>query len=301
MKTLKITGILIVASVLLQSCMADLRTTLIKDNGITTANTNRGKELLQSAWEKHGFENLKNHKTYSFEASDTWKGLMGRMGKPWPEAKSELGFKFEVGSFNSQVSFLDGKKSGISAGLQNWSYYEIGASGQVEFVKVNKKINFALPAYHYFFEMVDRLKSAPIVSYAGQKDFRGEQYDLILCTWTSEKPHMEADQYVVWINKKTGMMDYSEYTLRDNYLKFPGYKSFYGALELKDFREIEGVMVPHEQIVYINGVKKKEKKHIHKLIVRDFKFDAFDIDELYPDSTDAKKGVDAKGTMSNQN
>lgn len=294
MKALNTFFILIMGSIILQSCIADMRTALIKKEGITTQNTTKGKALLEAAWRKHGFDNLNNHKTYSFDASDTWRGMMGKMGKPWPEAKSELNFKFQVGTFNSQISFLDGKRSGTSAGLQNWKYYEIENGNHPEFMKVNKKINFALPAYHYFFEMIDRLKNASIISYAGEKEFRGAHYDLVLCTWETEKPHMEDDQYIAWINKKTGIMDYSEYSLRDNYLKIPGYKAFYGAVELKDFRNVDGVMVPHEQIVYLNGVKESEKRHVHKLIVRNFKFDAFDLNVLYPDSVDTKRATDFK-------
>ncbi|MBO3697540.1 hypothetical protein [Roseivirga sp. E12] len=287
-------SMLITGIILLNGCMADMRTALIKNEGITSENVAKGKAILDSAWKKHGFENLSKHKTYAFKATDTWRGLMGRMGKPWPEAESNVSFKFEVGTFNSQVTFLDGKREGISAGLQNWKYYEIEPGKGAEFIDVNKKINFALPAYHYFFEMVDRLKTASIISYAGEKEFRGEKYDLIICTWGSAEPHMEDDQYVAWINQKTGMMEYSEYTLRDNYLKIPGYKAFYGAIEMKDFRNIMGVMVPHEQIVYLNGVKKKEKRHVHKLRVTDFKFDSFDLKDLYPNSEDRVSGANIK-------
>jgi len=294
MRTSKINSILIVAAFIMQSCMADMRTALIKNEGITKENTQKGKGILEAAWRAHGFNELEKFKTYSFHASDTWRGMMGKMGKPWPEAKSELDFKFEIGTFNSQVTFLDGKRNGVSAGLLDWKYYEKEEGRDAEFVKVNKRINFALPAYHYFFEMVDRLKKAPIISYAGEKEFRGEKYDLVLCTWGTEKPHMEADQYIAWINKKTRMMDYSEYSLRENYLKVPGYKSFYGAIEMNDFQNIEGVMIPHEQIVYLNGIKKKEKKHVHKLIVSDFKFDNFDVKELYPDSTITISAIDTK-------
>lgn len=276
--------LVIVFVLVLQSCaIADMRTTMVKKTEITPENVKKGRNILQKAWKIQGFDKLKSHKVYSLHGSDIWKGMMGKMGKPWPDNKSELELKFEVSTFNSQISFLDGKRSGESSGLQNGKYYEIKNGQKAEFAKTNKRINFALPAYHYFFEMVDRLIKAPIIRYAGEKEFRGEKYDLVFCTWGFERPHMEHDQYIAWVNKKTGIMEYSEYSLRENYLKIPGYKSFYGSVELKDFKNIDGVLIPHEQTVYLNGVKKKKKKHIHQMIVTDFKFDDFNIDELIID------------------
>jgi len=290
---MKVISVLLGVSIILQSCMADMRTRLIKTESINPENEKKGRDILERAWKVQGFENLSKHQVYSLHGSDIWKGMMGKMGKPWPDNKSELKFKFEVGTFNSKISFLDGKRKGESSGLQNWNYYEATGNEDVKFVKTNKRINFGLPAYHYFFEMVDRLKKAPIIRYAGEKEFRGEKYDLVFCTWGREKPHMEHDQYIAWVNQKTGMMEYSEYSLRENYLKMPGYKSFYGAIELKNFKNIDGILIPHEQTVYINGIKKNKKKHVHQLIVTDFKFDNFDVKELYP-NTEIKKSDDKK-------
>ena len=55
--------------------------------------------------------------------------------------------------------------------------------------------------------MIDRIKDAPIISYAGEDEFRGKKYDLVFCSWGTEKPHMKHDQYVAWINKETGLME----------------------------------------------------------------------------------------------
>ena len=41
--------------------------------------------------------------------------------------------------------------------------------GKTQFRKPNKRIKFGLAAFQYFGEMIDRLRSAPIISYAGEK------------------------------------------------------------------------------------------------------------------------------------
>lgn len=288
-----LTFLTIVCCLLLQGCMADMRTNMIKREGISNANEIKGKSILKNTWDKHGFSNLSNHKVYSLIADDTWKGIMGRMGKPWPEAKSKLKLKFAINTFDSKVEFMNGKKENTSAGLQSWNYYEQTAGENIEFTDYNKRIAFGLSAYQYFFEMLDRLKRAPIISYAGEKKFNDLEYDLIFVTWKEAEPHMEHDQYLLWINKKTQLLEYAVYSLRDNYLKMPGYKAFYGSVKYDDYRDIDGILIPHKQTVFLNEPSKKDKRNLHQLLVTDFKFDDFDISELYP-NTEIEKIGDSK-------
>ncbi|WP_298537685.1 hypothetical protein [uncultured Algibacter sp.] len=275
--------LLIIATLLLSSCkIADMRTNSIKDNGISTEAYNKGKKILDETWYKHGFNKFSEHKTYSFNGSDTWKGLMGKMGKPWPEAKSNMNFKYEVGSFDSQVTYLDGKREGITAGLQSWNYYEMVSPREIDQLKMNKKVRFGLSAYHYFFEMLDRLKDVPIIQYGGEITFNGNDYNIVFATWNKVEPHKENDQYKLLINKKTGLLDYAIYSLRENYLKFPGSGSFYGSIKYDDYKEVDGILIPHKQTVFLNSPKENIKKHAHQLIVTDFKFDGFDSSLLKP-------------------
>lgn len=288
-KIIRNVGVLILISTVFQSCgLADLRTKTIKKEGITVQNTEKGKQLLENAWKAQGFDKLKNHEVYSYHAHDTWKGLLGRMGKIWPNLESELEFKYRTESFDGQVHFIDGKKAGNYAGLQNWNYYEINKNDTIfkdKALDKNKRKVFGIAAFQYFTEMIDRLKQAPIISYAGENKFRGQHYDLVLCTWEKVEPHMEHDQYLAWINKETGLMDFTQYTLRETYLKPPGYKVIGGAVEFADFKEVDGVLIPHKQYIYAIKLRKNPKRNLHKLIISDFKFDNFDPEDLILDKT----------------
>ena len=88
-------------------------------------------------------------------------------------------------------------------------------------------------------------------------------------------------------------MDFTQYTLRDTYLKPPGYKMIGGAVEFADFKNIDGIMIPHEQLVYAIKLQKKTKKNLHRLLISDFKFDAFDVEALRIDKN-IKPGGDFK-------
>lgn len=279
MKTIKIVGGLFVMALFFQSCMADLRTRTIKKEGITLTNSEKGKLILKNSWEKQGIKHFKKHTVYSVYGTDNWKGMMGEIR---PENQSKLNIKFEVGTFDSQISFLDGKRKDNRAGLQNWNYYEIGNNGSIELIKTNKRIGFGLPAFHYFFERIDRLSQAPIISYAGESEFRNENFDLIFCSWNNEKPNKAANQYILWINKKTDLLQYAEYTIRENYLKMPGAKTMHGSIEFVDFKNIDGVMIPFEQTIYIGTMAKKINKYLHQFKVSEFDFDNFDPSILKP-------------------
>jgi hypothetical protein len=280
MKNIKLTFGLIVTVLFLQSCsIYDLRTTQIKKNELQTENIEKGKMMLKKAWVKQGMDKLSNFKTYSFQGKDTWKGLLGKSGKVWKDKDSDLEFKYRVNSFDGQVTFLNGTDSGTSSGLQNWKYYDL-LNGQPIFSDKNAKKNqrkvFGIAAYQYFSEMINRLKNAPIISYAGEDEHRGQQYDKVFCTWDKPEPHMEHDQYVAWINQKTGLLDFVQYTIRDSYLKPPGYKKIGGGIEFTDFREVEGILIPHKQIIYAVKLRENQNKYLHMLSISNFQFDNFE-------------------------
>lgn len=289
---------LFLTAILFQSCgIYDLRTSEIKRNGIQSANIEKGKMLLEKAWKAQGMDKIHHFKTYSFHGKDTWRGMLGNMGKIWKDKKTELDFKYRINTFDAQVHFLDGKDKGTASGLQNWNYYDI-VNGKPIFSEKDSKKNlrkvFGIAAYQYFTEMVDRLKNAPIISYAGEKEFRGKKYDLVFCTWHKAEPHLEHDQYIAWINKETGLMEFTQYTIRESYLKPPGYKKIGGAVEFTDFRNVEGILIPHQQIVYAIKLRENPKNNLHELLISDFAFDKFketvlQVDKKIPLGDESKK------------
>ena len=297
MKSIKIISFTLIAALTLQSCgVLDLRTRSLKKTGVTEELEKIGKEILTNAWIKQGYDKFHNHKVYSYNANDTWKGLLGKMGQIWPEMKIDLSFKYEIGTFDGLVTYKSGDEKGNSIGLQNWNYYEV-KNKQVNFLdkdaKRNRKRVFGIAAFQYFNEMIDRLKNAPIISYAGEKSFRNQNYDLVFCTWQKPEAHEENDQYIAWVNKETGMLDFVQYTIRETYLKPPGYKLIGGAVEFTDFKLIEGILIPHTQLIYAIKMRKNPKRNLHKVIISDFEFGSFNIDELRPNKS-LKLGGDYK-------
>lgn len=273
---------LILLLLLLSSCgLADLRSGQLKEQGITAGAEQRGRQLLNEAWKAQGMDQLREHETYEVVGKDHWKGLMGRSGNPWPVNNKPLQLRYAVNTFDGQFTVLEGKKEGFTAGLQSWQYYEQTQGQEAAFkVKPEKEYVFVIPTYQYFFELIDRLRTVPVVAYMGEKQFKGDDYDLVFASWKTAKPHAEHDQYVLYINKESRLIDYASYTIRDNFLPAP--KSLYGTIQYKDWREVEGIKIPFRQLVYFNGPNKKEKKYLHRFTAESFEFDSFDKKALYP-------------------
>ena len=275
--------LLLSIGIILSSCMANLRPSIVKKNPNSVKLEEKGKEILAKTYLAHGVAQLEKHEVYQFTATDDWKGMMAGMGKLWPQKNSKMTFKYVPNTFDSQVTFEDGKTTNQTAGIQSWEYYEKDSIGNVNFdVKSNKRYVFGMSAFQYFTELVGRLSNAEIIRYGGEKTFNGTNYELIYVTWKSEKANKDVDQYLLYVNKETSMLEYASYTLRDNYLKMPGSRSLYGSIGFSDFNSIDGFMVPFTQSIFIMAPKKKNKKYLHQLVIESFSFDEFDKSELYP-------------------
>jgi len=275
---------IIIVVVVLQACTANLLPKTVKKNDNPTELEKKGIALLDAVLKAQGFDHLNDKKVYEFVAEDHWKGPMSGMGKLWPEKRTRMRFKYIPNTFDASVEFLDGKKQGQLAGLQSWQYYERGnnADSAVFGVQRNKRYVFGMAAFQYFTELAQRLSNAPIVRYAGAEYFNGVNYELVYATWGSVEPNKEYDQYVLYINKSTNLIEYTSYTLRDNYLKMPGSGHFYGTVHFADIRDVAGFKVPFQQFVFLGKPKKKDKKYVHKLTLESFKFDGFEAAELRP-------------------
>lgn len=254
-------------------------------------------QKLSGVISTQGFHMLESKNTFEFTATDYWPGLIGNMVKIWPDQKTTIKFRHNFNTFDGTGLFLNGEKEGDLIGIQSWNYYE--KSKDNEEIKTyetekKKKLAFGLVIYHYFLELPYRLNQAPIKRYYGQKTKNGITYDLVFASWLSEAPNSDHDQYIVWINTQTKLIDYCVYTLRDN--KNPITRKKHGSIAYQDYRNIDGFMVPFNMPIMLdNGVIKKNTidKFFHQITIESFTLGGFDEKELYPIS-EVKKQIDTK-------
>ena len=100
---------LVVGFLFMQMYSVDLLPKELKGDKNALENEAKGKALLKKAWVAHGIDSLHQHQTYQFTGVDNWKGMMGDMGKLWPQTRTKLDFKYVTNTFDAQIEFLDGE------------------------------------------------------------------------------------------------------------------------------------------------------------------------------------------------
>ncbi len=272
--------------IFLSGCkMADLSMTT---QGPTPQSEAMARNKIQETIDRQGFRRMAHHQVYQYTVRDHWRGVLARMARLWPEVDAHLHFKQNFNTFDSRMTFLNGDRSGDEIGLQSWQLYEKKRdwTSVRELDSKNKSNNyvFALATFHYFIEMPFRLSNAELLRYYGIERLNGNTYDLVFASWHSEKPSPDFDQYILWINADTKLVDYVVYTLRDN--KNPLTRGMYGSVAFQDYRNVDGFLVPFSMTVMLNddavNGKKSLDQYFHKMTLDSFAFAGFEEKELYP-------------------
>ena len=207
--------ILLLAVIYLAIPTADLRNDAIKRSGITDQAAVKGRQLLLTAAQAHGIEKATSYATAEFTFADDWTGLIGKFMNPWPENKKLTRMQTLLGAFTSRVEFLEGRGAGEIWGIQAWASYKQENKNTEAVFEEDGTIRFFLPTQQYFSELPFRVLQAEIVAHMGERSLDGKEYHLVLATWGAVEPNTEYDQYAIWINKETSLIEKMTYTVRE--------------------------------------------------------------------------------------
>jgi len=258
-----------------QACLSDIRTELVKKEGRAAQSLDKGKALLENIHEGQSPAAWSDIEVYEVTLQDEFFGLMGSFAKPFPEKKVSMQVFYAPNSYDGKLIFNNGKLEGKTWGIQSWKTYTQESDNQPVFDK-NKKITFWVPTYQYFIELPARIQAANVISYAGEGSFNGEDYDLVYATWKEQEPQKDIDQYMVWVNKKTNMVDLVEFTIRDqmNFLR--------GTAIYEDLHDVgDGIVLPKRISI---KTKKDDKKMLHQMSLSGFKANHVPVKVVRPDS-----------------
>ncbi len=258
--------------------LADIRPDTIKQyDDVPDEREKRGRQLLQQVADAHGGRD-KWEAAYAAKVTyrDEWPRLIPRLfAMPWPSSDVLITQTMLLGMDTSRLTFQEGKKEGISWGIQNWATYKVTPSFEEPLFVADKTIWFWLPTMQYFFEAPFRLLEADVVFYAGTKSYLGSSYEVVYLTWESVEPNEQVDQYVAWIEPNTKRLVFLQYTVRDQADFLTG-TAFY-----KDFRSVDGFVVARQISI---ASMDSPKKILHETTFEDV---AFGVDPepgtFYPD------------------
>jgi hypothetical protein len=262
------------------------------------ASERRGRERLERLAERHGLSAWRSHATMETVAKDVWP-----LGGPWwPEDSQRFRSQALLGTFTSRAELLDGRGEGEVWGLQAFApYKKKSAGGDATFLgEDTPEITFYLPTLQYFNELPFRLLSATVVRDGGSAHHRGKAYDLVFVSWRSPEPQSDLDQYVLWIDRQTGLLAKARYTVRDAVPRMPPLQQKWfrplvaGTIHFEDYREIEGVQVPFVQTVTLPPPELTRyplsDHFFHRLTLEQAAFDTVSRETLLPDPSLGEPG-----------
>lgn len=268
--------------VLLASCsLADIRPDSIKTE-ITQDQFKKGREILDRAVEAHGgLERWGNAGPMVVQFTDEWPGFLNRsLFMPWPHSPMQATMYLLPGKDDGRIVYSAGEDGVEFMGVQNWVPYTGKASRQaveqnelhyiaaaeVDLQPDNDDVKFWVPTLNYFLQLPFRIGEADVVAYAGERQLEGRSFQLVFVSWNRAEPQEMVDQYLLWIEKKTGYIEYAVYTVRD----MGGFVT--GTMHYTDFQEQNGLVIARKQEVIDSPEDPGEP--LHRLTIRGVEMNA---------------------------
>lgn len=249
---------LAILSLILTSCSSSLITSYNKQNGFTTSDQQKGRDLLLKAQQKVNIQQLNTYSSYKVKFKDCFYGFSGFFANPYKDKCTEFELSLIPKTFNGLMTFTSGKQKGHTAGLKDWKTYRIINNDTI--YKKDKRTQFWLPTYQYFIELPLRILEADKISYAGTKKYNNQEYNLVMATWKTFQPQKHLDQYLIWISKTTHRIEIVQYTIRDMSKLIKG-TTFY-----TNFKSFNGIILPTKMQVSALSRQKNSKWNPQKLM-----------------------------------
>ena len=244
-KILKIVGIILLLLILGGAWFAftpvDIRPDYL-DGAISVEDKAKGKVLLNQMETAYGGKDKwLAHKTGSFaQIADWYEDKLGLSG--WDVMPQELQISSTLGTENCKLKLLNGPNTAKSWENSDYQHFETSATGDRALAE-DDKFMLKMDFKNYWFQFPFRIGEAPIISYAGESTVQGETYDLLYATWGSEKPNRQFDQYILYLDKETRLVEWLHFTIRDKL------KAIHSTAQFTDFRTIGGVVAPFNQYI----------------------------------------------------
>lgn len=263
---------LIVMMAILPGCkLADIRTPEMKTAIDAAGSANKAREILQSAILAHGADRWEEFQTVSFDFQEQFMRL--KFAAPFPKGGAKVKLEYVPDSYDGRVTILDGKKKDEQWGLSDFSSWKKKAGKEMVW-KHNKKTKFWLPTYQYFIQLPIKILEADYLRYGGRRSIDNINYEIVFASWKTDEPQKDLDQYAMYINPKTNLIDFVEYTVRG------GGGWFHGMCIYENYNEAQGIQIPGVMTVLGPKVDLDDRKPFHRMEVLGTEFNAVSKSEL---------------------
>jgi len=116
------------------------------------------------------------------------------------------------------------------------------------------RFRFFVASIRHLLDFVFEMRSADVVQFAGFAKWKQQDYARVYMTWGDPEPSFKMDQYVLWINKRTHLMDRFDCTGR-GVLPVIRNPFIVCRVEFEGYRKVNGMQVPSKITVYKAGTQ----------------------------------------------
>lgn len=255
---------------ILSSCLSDLRPRYFRDaSEYTEENHKKGLDILERYAQVSGQKKWEKINSYTIYLNDDFYGILGQFAQPFGSKRNQFKLEYYPIENAGTLQFLNGKNKG-----EVWGYNEGSTYIRKDFnsapIDVDKKaIKFWIPTYQYFIELPFRISNADIIYYAGEEKYGLHLYDKVFVSWKQAEPQKKIDQYMLWVNQSTGLVDRMQYTIRDQGALFKG------TAFMEEHTVYEGIIIPALFKVYLreNGRRPLHIMRPHHFVINDYVLD----------------------------
>ena len=230
--------------------MADIRNARLR-KGITKTDEEKGRQLLDAyAKAIGGFKIWNGHSRAIFTQTADWYDNETN----WTTNPQEFKMTVNLGGSNGSLQLLNGplkdEQWNIKEGVVYLKNGKIDSKSQdMVWHKQNYK--------SYWFQFPFKIQEAEIVAFGGQKIFNGKTYDIVYATWHSEEPNSKYDQFMLYLDSETHLLEWLEFTIRDIFSMVAASAQF------KNYKLVDGLNLPMSQYIYQGKLDQPGKK-IHE-------------------------------------
>ncbi len=224
--------------------MADIRPASLKKTQEKIPQRS-GEKLLLEAARRHGLSSFQKISSYEVTIRNEWYGIAKHFAE-LPGKPSVLNLIIHHDS--NYISLINASNQTYWL-LKNDKIYI--KEGEVLLEKDNAGKKMALKTIQYFIEFPFRIIEAEIMIDLGEDTLHKQTYKKVFVTWSEIAPHKEHDQYIVWINSTTGLIDLIEFTVRET-ARFAK-----GAMFFNNYKKYNEVLFPTNNFGKTNIHKKK--------------------------------------------
>lgn len=209
-----------------QCSLADLRPPILANAGSNPELKRKAHQILENpVYPELTPDEWKNYKSVQFILTDIWKSKFVRFFTPIKEDEQRLRVYLDFERDAMEVEFLSGPKKGFIIGLSKKEPYQI-ASDTGKVYTGDDEVRVYLESLRLYITLPWNLKKFPIALYAGSSRILGSEYETIYFTSVQVEASPDVDQYVAYLDKKTGALEWIEFTYRELFSFYRGILKF---------------------------------------------------------------------------